>query len=152
MEIFVGSIRLSRIGWCPLWIVALSVGLLFFLQACAPKPLYNWGGYNECVYAYCYKNDPEKAYALLSETVTNAEKNNLRLAPGLCAEYGYLLYQRGEIGLAAQYFQKEAIAFPESAVLMNKLIGRLKQGESKETASQPESVPAPVTGPSGGAE
>jgi hypothetical protein len=154
MEIFASSLRPSRLRRCELWLSTLLVGILFFLQACAPKPLYYWGGYDQCVYDYYYNTDPEKAYAILSETVTNAEKNNLRLAPGLCAEYGFLLYQRGEMAQAAQFFQKEAIAFPESAVLMNNLIAHLKQREATETAGQPEpeKIPAQPIEPSGGKE
>lgn len=154
MEIFfkrVGAGRVRRGEFC---IVVLSIAFLPFLQACAPKPLYQWGGYDQCVYAYCYSADPEKAYAILSAAVTNAESNNLRLAPGLYAEYGYLLYQRGEMALAAEYFQKEAVAFPESEILMNKLIAQVKQREARETADQPEPAPTPAhpTEPPGGAD
>ena len=106
-------------------VALLVASALFSLSGCA-KPLHYWGSYEDSLYASYCRHDPDKAFELMSKTVTYAERKNLSLAPGIYAEYGTMLYQRGNPGSAVVYFQKEAEAYPESATLMNTLIVRLK--------------------------
>jgi len=142
------SLRTLRV-WSGSWLPAL----LLCLSGCA-KPLYYWGGYEDCLHAAYCMDDPEKAYALLSETVKNADSKNLPLAPGLYAEYGFLLYQRGDAGGAVAYFRKEAEHFPESAPLMNGLIGRLRipSAPSKDRGDPGKNAPATGDDDSSGGE
>ena len=98
-------------------------GVLF--SGCASKSLYYWGSYEEGLYLQMVKSNPEKAFSLLSKTIAKAEKGQLNVAPGLYAEYGFLLYQQGKAAMAAGYFRKEAEAFPESSRLMKSLIDRI---------------------------
>ncbi|NNJ70828.1 MAG: DUF4810 domain-containing protein, partial [Kiritimatiellales bacterium] len=44
------------------------------------------------------------------------------MAPGLYAEYGFLLMRQGENGRAISYFNKEKALWPESAVFMDSMI------------------------------
>lgn len=92
------------------------------LGACAPKTVYNWGDYENRLYAY-YKN-PEAMEALmkaLDSAITEGEKDS-RIPPGLYAEYGFLLLEKEQRGEAVIYFNKEKSTWPESTVLMDKMI------------------------------
>ena len=53
-----------------------------------------------------------------------------RVAPGLYAEYGYLLMIKNEDSKAKTYFQKEKRSWPESTVLMDKMIKVIDQSQS----------------------
>ena len=48
--------------------------------------------------------------------------------PGLLAEYGYVLYKRGEAKSAIEYFEREVTEWPESEALMKRIIERAKKG------------------------
>lgn len=90
--------------------------------ACAQPTVYNWGDYDSGLYAY-YK-DSEKMddlMAALNEAIQMGEVDS-RVPPGMYAEYGYLLMVRGRRDEAVVYFNKEKSAWPESTVLMDKLI------------------------------
>ncbi len=100
------------------------------LAGCATttsQPIYDWGYYQDSLKAGYIKNDKEKMFEKLSNTVARVEANNIKIAPGIYAEYGFLLYQRGEPDLAIKYFMNEAEAFPESGQLMQKIIEKIKQ-------------------------
>jgi len=70
---------------------------------------------------------------VLREQMTGYDASN-RVPPGVCADYGFLLYRRGDLAGAVLFFEKERNAFPESAFLMNKLIERIKKKSSQEPA------------------
>jgi hypothetical protein len=84
--------------------------------------LYEWRGYDTKLYEH-YKNPNEqvKFHEDMKEVVVRAEAEG-RVPPGIYAEYGFLLLEQGNRAAAVQYFQKEAARWPESRVLMEKLI------------------------------
>jgi len=112
-------------------LIKIFIGIitLFIVIGCAPKSLHYWGSYDQCLYAHYLSNDDEKSYEALKAIIVEADKDNLRLAPGLNAEYGFMLYLHKEPSLAVTYFKKEAQLYPESTVLMNALISRLEKKE-----------------------
>jgi hypothetical protein len=92
------------------------------VSACASNDtLYEWGSYQPALVAYAKDADGVKFETELRDSIDKAEKVN-RVPPGLYAELGYLLFDQGQGADAAVFFAKEKAAFPESAVLMNKLI------------------------------
>ena len=116
------------------------------LGGCAPPTLYYWGNYEDYLYEINMKSDPEEAFSILSAIVTNADnKQKIRLAPGLYAEYGFILYQKGQIDDAAYYFKKESEAFPESSPLMNKLIARIEESRANNNDGRPAAESNPET-------
>lgn len=94
------------------------------LAACATThEKYAWGAYDPDLYAY-YKS-PAKVTALaqtLQETISDSDSKNVPVAPGLRAEYGYLLLQQGNATEAVAYFQAEERQWPESKVFMDRMI------------------------------
>lgn len=105
--------------------------LAVLLGACGKQTMYAWGDYEGSLYSY-YK-DPEKVEELmtaLDNTIVNAGESR-RVPPGIFAEYGYLLLVRNKGGEAIEYFAREKAAWPESAVLMDKMIAVAGRGAKK---------------------
>jgi hypothetical protein len=109
------------------------------LAGCAGKGLYQWGGYDEHLYA-AYK-EPAKAVVLrqkLQEQVQASEKAGQKVAPGLYAEIGTLYLQAGERQQALGWYQKEQQAWPESRTLMGALIQNLQRLEPASRTPNPQ--------------
>ena len=103
-----------------------------FLGACSSsQTLYEWGSYQPALLKYVKAGDATEFEAELQETIAAAESKD-RVPPGLYAELGYMLYERGEFGAASSYFEKEKLAFPESAVLMEQLIAGTQRAEEAQ--------------------
>lgn len=117
----------------------LAAGLLI---SCAPQQRFVWGSYESELYGY-YK-DPERLENLMKALETaiargeEAAKSDAssdgakprRIAPGLYAEYGYLLLIKNESDKARSYFEKEKQTWPESVTLMDKMIAVVDQGKA----------------------
>lgn len=121
---------------------ALLAGLLLLAlsaQGCAPSRKYAWGAYDSTLYAH-YKNPQnlEAHLERLQEIVQKAEAESPgRVPPGLYAEYGYALYETGRTDEAVASFDKEKAQWPESNVLMEKMIrnARRRQEVGKDASS-----------------
>jgi hypothetical protein len=110
--------------------VCCLLAALGLLTGCAaPKTLYSWGHYEELIYAsYAApgKVSPEMQVARLEEDYQKARAANQHVPPGFHAHLGYLYFQLGKNDQARQEFEAEKANFPESAVLMNRLLANLK--------------------------
>lgn len=129
----------------PGWRVVAMVGLMLTLGACTPsqRGLYDWGDYEDGMSAQLIDNDPNAALAIYVQTLNQIQQRNGRVPPGLCADYGFLLYLRGDYGGAIANFEREKQLFPEAAPLMDKLIARVNQRQG--LAEPPaDGVPAPT--------
>ncbi len=106
------------------------------MSACAPSGMYEWGSYEANLYAYY--EDPEKADDLMTalERAIASGENSKRVPPGIFAEYGYLLLADDQGARAIEYFEKEKAAWPESAVLMDKLIGLAQDPNKRAGAAE----------------
>src|SRR5512139_2430901 len=115
--------------------------------ACAacggPKTLYHWNGYDETLYRH-YRNpqDREAYVASLWTTIQTAQERGLRVPPGVYAEYGYALFEEGRTEESIPWFELEARDWPESRVLMQKMV------RNARLRGPPPAGPAPV-GPAG---
>ncbi len=113
------------------------------VSGCATQTMYAWGGYDDALYGH-YKNpaDQEAFVARLKTIILEAEQQGRRVPPGAYAEYGFALYEEGQFDQAAAYFQKEGDIWPESRVLMAKMIRNAQQAKSKAPPVQPTQGPA----------
>lgn len=93
---------------------------------------YAWSDYDVVLYEH-YKNPAQKEEFIKSmkEIVEKAEVEK-RVPPGIYAEYGFLLYDQGNIPLAIEYYQKEANTWPESKAFMTKVISNAQKRQAKE--------------------
>lgn len=98
----------------------------FFLSGCAPSGIFYWGDYEDSLYQRYIEQNPAQAEVYLQETITDAERKHYRGPPGVYADYGFLLYRRGDKQAAIAFFNKEKRTYPESALLMEKLIERVR--------------------------
>lgn len=117
-------------------ILAPLLMVLSLLGGCAAPGLYNWGGYDQALYAG-YK-DVTKMEALrinLEAHIGEIEKSNQKVAPGLYAELGTLYLQTGSSDQAISYYIKERATWPESRTLMTAMIQNIerRQQTSKES-------------------
>ena len=110
------------------------------LAGCAPPALYQWGEYEDSLYRRYVKEDIAGAEAYLRETLVAAELKS-RVPPGVYADYGFLLYRRGDYAGAIEKFEQEKRAFPESAALMSKLIERIQQQRETRGHTEQKGVP-----------
>lgn len=122
----------------PLSILASGACALLLLGCVAPGK-YNWGNYESSLYA-SYK-DPAQQAAYLAELaqITSEDKGKANIvAPGLHAEYGYLLLQTGKHANAIRQFQTEKQKWPESTQLMDKLIQLASRAPTAASTAQGE--------------
>jgi hypothetical protein len=119
-----------RIAQCLLAGAAVAL-----LSACVAPPKYNWGSYDNSLYGY-YR-DPTKMASHVAEMesiIRSSEQTGKKVAPGIYAEYGYLLMQEGKADAALAQFEKEKTSWPESAQLMSSMI-RVAQAQPTKPVS-----------------
>lgn len=98
--------------------------------SCAPtKPLYNWKGYDDAVYAYTKASDEksnENLIKIYEKLIKNSGGSREVPPPGVCADYGYLLVKRGEIVKGKELLTRETILYPESKQFIDRIIKRFE--------------------------
>jgi len=101
---------------------------------------YAWNNYDAQLYEH-YKEPAQKEEFILAlkEIIVDAESEN-KVPPGIYAEYGFLMYEKGDIAQAVLYYQKEADKWPESKFLMAKMIANTQKQPAKH-----DSEPKPVS-------
>ena len=109
-----------------------GIVLTMLLVGCttAPKSLYNWGSYPQ--QNYLMYSQPEKASASmqilkLEAEIEQSKAKNLAVPPGLYAHLGLLHVQQNQPNKAIEYFQLERQVYPESTVLMDRLLQKMGQ-------------------------
>lgn len=111
------------------------------LSACAPTTRFEWGGYEAGLYNY-YRdaaNGPQYQTAL--ENAIERGQATDRVAPGLHAELGYILWEQGRYDEARTHFERERELFPESAVFMDRYLGNA--GANTGAPAAEVAAPAP---------
>jgi len=115
--------------------------LIVFAAGCAPKTRYAWNGYDNKLYQH-YKNPDEYDQFIehLKGIIEEGEEAG-KVPPGIYAEYGFALYEKGDFQEAARFFKLENDKWPESRVLMPKMIQnaqmRGKRGKQPDQAVVP---------------
>lgn len=104
---------------------------------------YAWNDYDQKLYHH-YR-DPVKYdefIAQLKEIVADGEESG-RIPPGLYAEYGFTLYEKGNFQESSKYFKLESDKWPESRALMAKMINN---AELRDKSSKKQSQPSVAEG------
>ncbi|MDR2058052.1 MAG: DUF4810 domain-containing protein [Dysgonamonadaceae bacterium] len=109
----------------------VSALFLLLLASCVttPKPLYTWENYQERTYAYIKDATDKSLEELLDTYQTLVEKqqgSRETVPPGICADYGYLLYKQGKTKEGLALLEKEIALYPESTVFISRIIKKLK--------------------------
>lgn len=112
--------------------IYLFIGGIFSLSlvgcASAPKPLYSWGEFPQ--QTYLSLSSPEKAMPQeqvldLEKDLEKAKAKNLAVPPGLYAHLGLQYLNMNDAPRAIQYFELERQVYPESTVLMDRLLKKM---------------------------
>jgi hypothetical protein len=114
---------------------------LFVVIGCAPTR-YAWNNYDYKLYQH-YRNPAEYDQFVehLKEVIEDGEETG-KVPPGIYAEYGFALYEIGNYQEATKYFKLENDKWPESQVLMTKMI-RNSQMRGKK-GMQPNQAVTPI--------
>jgi hypothetical protein len=116
--------------------------VLFSITACARTTKYEWGSYDADLHKYYAHSIKQEDLARnLQVSIQQCETNGRMVPPGLYGEYGYLLYETGRYGEAAGFFQKEHDKWPESRVLMAKMIRNCKAKMNPDKESKDKEPP-----------
>lgn len=111
-------------------ILSLSAALLLAGCTNAPQPpLYSWGDYVKSSTRYGMdghnKEVLEQHSTELKKIIDESEMNKQKVAPGLYAEYGQILFETGKKEDAKRYFLLEKTTYPESATFINQVMKKL---------------------------
>ena len=117
---------------------------LLLLAGCAPQQqMYYWGDYSDSLY-HAKKNPCVESLAKHKEALENiveeSKNRNLRIPPGVCAELGYLYTANNNTKRAIELFQMEKQTYPESTILMERLIMQAEKRASDDDSSKKTSV------------
>ncbi len=128
--------------------VTFAAAASLALAGCATHGLYQWGGYEDSLYA-AYK-DATRAEALrlkLEAHIQSMEQAGQKVAPGLYAEVGTLYLQAGQRQRAIGWYHRERQAWPESQQFMAAMIQNLERLEGKATAEKTRPITAQEAAP-----
>ena len=131
---------------------ALAAALVAALLGggCAAPKMYHWGSYDADLYAHYRAPQDREAWAAgLQQVVAEAEQEGRKVPPGLLAEYGYALYEQGAYAEAIAQFRRERERWPESKVLMDKMIALAERRAARTPATPPKPAAAAAVQPAG---
>lgn len=124
--------------------MTIRLVLLLLMVACTPACVQNryaWNGYDTRLYSY-YRTPAESEQFMegLYEIIQKADAEG-RVPPGIYAEYGYQLYERGKFAEAVVWYLKERDKWPESRLLMDKMIALAGNSKARTGTNRQEQQP-----------
>lgn len=112
--------------------IGFTLVLSLVISGCVSPNLYDWGEYDQLLYKQ-YKDPAARGDFVtgLTEHIQKLEKEGKMVAPGMYAELGTLHLEDNDYESARVNYQKESELWPESRVLMDKLIKAVKRRQSR---------------------
>lgn len=112
-------------------LIFIVLSFIAILSGCAPpSKMYHYGNYSQTLY-YCEKNQDEKSLVNhrheLEEIIIQSEVKKLPVPPGIYAELGYIHLKNNTLKEAIKLFELESKLYPESSLLMGRLIDNAKE-------------------------
>jgi hypothetical protein len=107
------------------WGVFFTVLCCLVSAGCAPKKMYYFGNYSNTLYSFEKNQNDEsllKHKQELETIITESESKALPVPPGIYAELGYINLKSNNSKEAISLFQAESQLYPESRLLMDRLI------------------------------
>ena len=131
--------------------IVLFITTIILLSSCAPTLMYNWGGnpsggvtpYENLTYQNYDKQSPEtlcKLIVLYEGMTSNPGGTRKVPAPGICAEYGYLLMQPEVLQTFTEHATKAQMRIFKDKDLNSYFIEHGKEMFEKEIEYYPESA------------
>ena len=107
------------------WGVFFTVLCCLVSAGCAPKKMYYFGNYSNTLYSFEKNQNDEsllKHKQEIETIITESESKALPVPPGIYAELGYINLKSNNSKEASRLFQAESQLYPESRLLMDRLI------------------------------
>ena len=101
-----------------------------FVSCGTQQQLYNWKGYDDAVYAYTKHSDEKSVESLMAvyeRMIQNSGGTRKVPPPGVCADYGFLLIEKGKVQEGKELLVKETVLYPESKLFVDRILKRLEQ-------------------------
>ena len=96
------------------------------LSSCgSSKKLYSWNKYEQASYNYLKKADEKSTNKIIKEykKIINEQKGIRKsIPPGMCADYGFILIQKGNKADGIANLKKEIALYPESKVFIDRIL------------------------------
>lgn len=107
----------------------LLLAILAVLGACStqPRSLYNWGDYDDQVYAHLQKTSSAEQQIAVLEKNLHTTTDSARVPPGFYAHLGLLYGEVGRYDDMQRALETEKNLFPESAPFMDFLLKKFTQ-------------------------
>lgn len=105
----------------------IAVISLVSISCATQKQMYCWGNYSDSLYDCKKKPGAEtlsKHQAVLENIIEESTKREMRIPPGVCAELGYIYAAQNNKNKAIELFNMEKKIYPESTILMDRLISQ----------------------------
>jgi hypothetical protein len=96
-----------------------------FFSSCGSTGLYSWDKYEQASYNYLKKADEKSKDKLIEQyqKVINKQKGTRGVTPpGMYADYGFLLIQRGDLKQGKINLDKEIALYPESKIFIDRIL------------------------------
>ena len=109
---------------------SIMVAVVIMSSGCVKEkkapPLYVWGNYQYTSSAYgMFDKNPEVVDRHLQELeviMNDSDAKDQRVAPGIYAEYGQILYENSKRSDAKRYFLLEKNTYPESSLFIDRVL------------------------------
>ncbi len=109
--------------------IIILLTLFTALGSCVSSTKYYWGEYENILYTQSKdpgKSTPEIQIEKMQADIQKAASKNQPLPPGFYAHLGSQYLEIGKAQEARQYFTAEKRAFPESTMLMDRFLKKIK--------------------------
>jgi hypothetical protein len=109
--------------------VIILISLLTVFSSCVSSTKYYWGEYENLIYTQYQepgKVTPQYQIEKMRADMQKAASRNQPLPPGFYAHLGSQYLQLGKVAEARRYFTAEKKMFPESKVLMDRFLTKIK--------------------------
>jgi hypothetical protein len=113
----------------------VAVATCAALGACAPQTRFEWGNYEDSLYAYYKDPAARESYRKALIAAIDKGKRANQVAPGLLAELGYLDLEDGDTNDALPLFREEMLRFPESRPFLTGIVERAEGAQKKSGAT-----------------
>lgn len=108
----------------------ISILFIVILFSSCSNSLYKWGNYEKNSLAYYARQTPESRLELektLKSIIVTSSKIGKKPAPGIYAEYAYLLLIQGRKTSAMNLLKKEIEIYPESKLFVDRILKTIKK-------------------------
>lgn len=119
---------------------AILIVCAMSVSACHPSGQFYWGSYEQSLFSrqqHAGVEGEAEAVTVLLATITDAQNANMKVGPGIHADYGYLLLKQGKADEAIAELQKETALYPESKPLMETMVSRIQGRKEKDKDKKP---------------